>query len=559
MELREWTAAAVDPGEGPPEPEEWVPVEDPGSPARFADERAVAYRTKFTDPREGGERALLRLRGLYAHARVWLNGERVGSHDTYFTPFRTVFDPADENELVVECRAPTDRFGGVFQTPLVWPEASVPGIRWGASVEPVPANVITDLTVRPDTGDETGINAIVTIDARTDLNGRIRLSLSPEGTDGASALSQVGVSADAGERVTVQGRLSVRDPDRWWPRGFGPQNRYTVRAALGKSERTTKTGFRTVEYGERGLFVNGTQIPVRGVVSLPADGPQTVAETVERAVAANATLIRWYGHAPPTALADAADAAGVLVQQDVPLAPGALDVERARLVARTLAGEYGHHPSLAVFGVHDDAYGFDATAEEGARRVVRATGQGDRAVTATAAVAALPDDVPAIPVTGLGAGHDGAVSKSWILDGYAGTDCAFDAGAHTRYVVPETAEQAARATETLRRSGRPFVTAFSPPSAASVTESIGAAFEPVGVFLDDPETAEPRVVVVNDTPESVASELEWSAGGESGTLPAEVGPVSREAIGEISVPLDAPRVELSLPVAERTVTNRYER
>lgn len=181
MNLHEWTAAAVEPGDGPPEADDWQTV-DPAAPDAFAGEHAVAYRTEFADPREDDERALLTLRGLYAHARVWLNGEFVGRHDTYFTPFRTVFDPEAENELLVECRAPEDRFGGVFETALVSERERVPGIRWGASVEGVPAAVITDLTVRTaETDEEVGVNAIVTIDAGSDLDGRVRLSLQPEG------------------------------------------------------------------------------------------------------------------------------------------------------------------------------------------------------------------------------------------------------------------------------------------------------------------------------------------------------------------------------------------
>ncbi len=559
MELREWTAAAVDPGEGPPKADEWVSVEVPGSPARFAGERAVAYRTTVSDPRDGEGRALLCLRGLYAHARVWLDDEFLGSHDTYFTPFRAVFEPEEENELLVECRAPEDRFGGSFQTPVIPPEESVPGIRWDSHVEPVPETVITDLSVRPDETDTTGVNAIVTLDAGTDITGRIRLSLSPEGTDGASSLSHVSVSADAGERVTVQGHLSVRDPDRWWPRGFGSQNRYTVRAAFGESERTTKTGFRTVEWGNEGLSINGTEIPIRGMVSVPSNS-QSAVEIVERAVETNANCIRCHGYAPPKTLYDAANEAGVLVLQDVPLSPGALDIERARQVARMLAGEYVHHPSLAAFCVHDDAYEFDLTTDEGERHVLRATGGGNRATTAMAAATALPDDISVFPTTGFDA--DGTDTEAWLLDGYSGSDYSFDAGAHTRYVVPgtdaEAAAQSRRAIETLRCSGRPLVTVFSPPSAEATDESIRAGFEPVGVFLDDSTATESHIVVVNDTPESVSGELEWSAGVENETLSVEVGPLSQQNVGEISVLPDA-RVELSLSLGGRTVTNSYER
>jgi hypothetical protein len=552
MQLREWTAAAVAPGDGPPEADDWRTIENPASPERFAGEEAVAYRTTFADPREDEGRALLTLRGLYAHARVWLNGAFVGSHDTHFTPFRVVFDPEAENELLVECRAPADRFGGVFETHLVPAVESVPGVRWGARVHGVPANVITDLTVRTDEiGGNAGVNAIVTIDAGTDISGRVRLSLRPEGEDGASALTHVGVSASAGGRVTVQGRLSVRDPDRWWSRGFGPQHRYVVRASLGGHERTATTGFRTIEYDSEGLSVNGTRIPVRGIVAVPGEGSAT--ETIERAVETNANLIRWYGHVPPEPFYEAADETGVLVMQDVPMSAGALDAERARLVARTLAGAVGHHPSLAAFGVHDDSHEFDVTTDEGRWRVLRSTGTGGGA-TATAAATALPDQTTVIYTSGLDAGTDGPVGASWVLDGRS------ESGTQTRYVVPGAdgaATRAKRAIEALRLSNEPFITAFHPPEAT--LDTIATAFEPVGVFLDDPTAAEPQVVVCNDTPESVAGDLDWTAGGESGTLPVDVAALAREWVGAIDVPANAERVELSLAVAERCVTTGYKR
>jgi hypothetical protein len=553
MKLREWTAAAVDSDDGPPEADDWRAIESPASPERFAGERAVAYRTRFADPRDGEGRALLTLRGLYAHARVWLNGKFVGSHDTYFTPFRTAFDPEAENELLVECRAPEDRFGGVFETNLTPEGERVPGIRWGARVEGVPENVITDLTVRTDNNDgEAGVNAIVTIDAGSDLDGRVRLSLRPEGSDGASALTQVGVTASAGGRVTVQGRLSVRDPGRWWSRGVGSQNRYVVRATLGEHERTATTGFRTIEYGTDGLFVNGTRVPVRGLVSLPTEA--SASDAIERAVETNANLIRWYGHVPPESFHEAADAAGILVMQDVPMSPGALDAERARLVARTLAGAVGHHPSLAAYGIHDDALGFDVTTEEEGWRVRRSTDDGG-AATATAAATALPNDSVVFSTPGLDAGTEERVGDSWVLDGYAGT------GARTRYVVPETdgeeATRARRAIEALRLSNEPVITAVHP--SVATTDAIGTAFEPVGVFLDDVAAAEPQAIVVNDTTESVAGDLDWTAGGESGALSVDIAPLTRESIGAIDVPADAERVELSLVAGERRVTNEYER
>jgi hypothetical protein len=556
MELGEWEAAAVDPGEGPPTTDEWVAV-DSLRPPRFAGEHAVAYRTTFADPCGGAGRALLELRDLAPRGQVWLNGEFRGAHDTPFTPFRSVFEPAAENELVVECRAPKNQVVNAEESPVN--ESTIPGIRQ-ASVEPTSQNVITDLTIRHyETDDGSGVNAIVTVDVATDLRDRIELSLRPAGTDGMSALSQVGVTADAGERVTVRGQLTVRDPDRWWPRGFGAQNRYTVHAALGESERTATTGFRTVESRSEGIVVNGTRVPIRGWCSRSA-----TPETVEHALAANATLVRSVERVPPPAFYDAADEAGLLVCQDVPLDPGGLDIERPRRVARTLGGAYGHHPSLAGFGVRDDAASFASVADEGDRYALRATGSGDPAATATAAAEALPNDVPAFVFPSFDAGPEEVSNpNAWLLDGYAGGDDPLDADTHTRYVVPGTAADAAaragRALEQLRESGRPIVTALPPAADDHDIDPIETAFAPVKAFLDESTPGETRVVVVNDTPEPATGDLSWTAGDADGTLSVEIGSLSRSVVGEIDVPIEAQRVELSLPIDDQEITTTVDR
>jgi beta-mannosidase len=440
VELGEWGAAVADPDEKPPDRVAWTPVEVPGSPPAFAGAEAVVYRTTFPDPRGSDtERALLDLRGLYAHARIWLNGTLLGSHDAYFVPFRRAFEPAAENELLVTCRAPEDPFGGVHDTALVAPERSVPGILWGASVEAVPANFVADLAVRPrgidprgtdagdgpgraDAGSQSGgaagdgnlegprIDVTVTVNAGTDLRDRIALSSSPVGFEGSSSAGRIAVDAAAGERVRVEGSLPVREPERWWPRGFGEPRRYAVRASLGGSEQVVKTGFRTVAYGEDGLVVNGQRVPARGFESLPgataSAGPgagDRATSAVERAAAANANLLRPHAHVPPPAFHEAAAAAGVLVHQPLPYCAGEFDVERGRAVARALGAQHGHRPSLVAFGVPEDSrrlFGEDRPADDPGWRSRRAL---DPTLTAAAAAvtAALPDGYPAFPLAGL--------------------------------------------------------------------------------------------------------------------------------------------------------------
>lgn len=470
MELADWQGARVEPAASEsarpagsaapplPDPEGWIDVALPGSPAEFAEADAVAYRTTFLDPRSGqrqdgeadatGEdRALVELRGLYARARVWLNGEYLGSHDTHFAPARFTVEPRAANELVVLCRRPAGRFGGALDTALVAPEESVPAIRWGASVDPIPATRIVDLSLRShETVAESWIDATVTVEAGTDLDDRIALSLAPEGFEGGSAMTRVGVSAAAGERVTVAGRLPVRDPPRWWPRDFGDQHRYTVTASLGASQRTATTGFVSHEYGEDGLLVNDTRVPARGIETLPPSPGSDPTAVVEDALAANATVVRPHAHVPPPEFYEACDEAGLLVWQPLPYCAGAFDVERGRTIARRLGERYGHRPSLAAFGMFDapeqffagsdadtepagdaalsvrgllsrsNAPGSDAeTAAEsetararasdpgkgGDWQVRRTLGDLTHGAAAAAVIGALPDERPVLPAPGL--------------------------------------------------------------------------------------------------------------------------------------------------------------
>ena len=354
MSLTDWTGAAVDApaGDEPPSPEEYHPVEVPGRPERFADADAVAYRTEFADPREGDERATLELRGLYARARIWLNGDLLGEHDAYFVPARYELDLEEENELVVVCRAP-ERFGGVYATDRVPAERAVPGIWWGAELRTRPATFVDSLSLSPRrTDDGAVIDARLAVEAGEDLDDRISLSVRPQGFRGGGVMERARVEADAGERIVVEKTLELRDPAYWWPTGHGPQHQYAVRARLGDDERVVKTGLREVEYGADGLLVNGQRVPARGFSLLPTGDPTW---DVERAANAGANLVRARGHVAPAEFYEACADAGLLVWQDLPLCgPGDYDGERATGLAETLSTHLERHPSVAAFGVHDE-------------------------------------------------------------------------------------------------------------------------------------------------------------------------------------------------------------
>ncbi|MFC7081122.1 glycosyl hydrolase 2 galactose-binding domain-containing protein [Halorussus caseinilyticus] len=331
MSLTDWTGAAVEPpaGDGPPSPDEWHPVEVPGRPERFADADAVAYRTEFADPREGDERATLELRGLFAHARIWLNGELLGEHDAYFVPARYELDPQADNVLVVECRSP-ETFGGVYATDRVPDERAVPGIWWAADLETHPETFIDALTLTPRrTDDGAVIDAELEVEAGESLSDRISLSVRPQGFRGGGVMERARIEADAGERVSVTKTLELRDPAYWWPAGHGPQHRYAVRARLGDSEAVVKTGLSEIRRADEGdgLLVNGQRVRARGFSLLPTGDPTW---DVERAANANANFVRASGHVPPAEFYETAAEAGLLVWQDLPISGATSTTPTAR-------------------------------------------------------------------------------------------------------------------------------------------------------------------------------------------------------------------------------------
>jgi beta-mannosidase len=616
--LGEWSGASVESDGERPDPDVWTPLDGLGRPPAFSGADAVAYRTEFDDPRSPeDERAVLELRGLYAHARVWLNGDLLGEHDAYFRPFRTTFEPAETNELVVECRAPADRFGGIHDTDAV-PEAdATPGIWWGADLETLPGTAIVDLDATPHlVDDEAKIDVRAVVETDESLDDRITFSLRPEGEfQSRGMMDRAAVEADAGERAVVEHTIDVRDPSLWWPAALGPQHRYTVRAKLGDHTRQITTGLRSITRDDDGLLVNGERLRARGFVLDSA----TTAD-VDRALEANANLVRMHAHAPPQAVYEACSEAGLLVWQDLPLTgPGTFDADRGTDLANTLVATYGHHPCLAAAGVVSDPVDpFPDTLGSGTfdrlRLRWRAWRTGYDHGPAETVADAFPADLPVFPVAGpLGCTPDAAhlypgwdygdaADIEWLCDRYDLDDvvgafgaAAFGAAEPEEFAgfdrekhddrVPDADDPAAsqryqaRVTkcvaEALRRRRATVLAVDSlrdtgdagtgvlerDGSEKTAYEAVAAAFEPVQATLTDPTAgASTPVTVVNDTAGRVSGAVTVETGDDALTddpLDVTVDPHETATAGDVSVPADAASVTLSFTTDDRTVTNRY--
>jgi len=618
--MPEWEAAAGEPGDGKPTPSEWQPVDVPGRPATLADAERVAYRTSVADTRAPDETmAVLRLDGLYDGGTVWVDDERVADTDSVVERVRVPFEPDGETEIVVACDAPDDRFGGIHDTDRVPAGDSVPGIWWGAEITTHPGTVVLDVGAEARTvdGGERGlVEASVRVYARERVDDRLTLTMRPVGQSrGRGMMDRTAVEGDPGEITTAEKTIELRDPSLWYPREFGDQNRYEVRAKLDGEVATATTGFATVDYDEGGLTVDGESVPVRGVTlqdATPAD--------VERAVEVNANLVRGHAHALPPDVYEACDAVGLLVWQDLPLTgPGGFDVDRGEALVGDLVDRYGGHPSLAAVAVHDDPTGTFVTRVDNTTmgrlrlrwRLWRSSY--DRG-PAESVAAAVPDTVATFPVVGdpasdpdaaaLYPGWDfGSVDDlDWLRERFDSADvvgefgagslavadsettAGFDRAKHDAVVdgegVPASQEYQANVVRTvaerLRADGTPVVVANALRDTGDggmgvygrdggqkrATEALTTAFEPVRAILPDSGTGELETVVVNDTPQNRTVTLTWAAAnGEETVADGERDLTVRaggRATAPVTVPAGATVVELRARSDHGSTTVRYD-
>ncbi|MEN5209854.1 glycoside hydrolase family 2 protein [Stenotrophomonas terrae] len=378
---------------------------------------AWEYRARFDVDAETLARAHAELRfdGLDTFAEVRLNGQPLLKADNAHRTWRARVDGrlrAQGNELQIVFRSPIrtllpqvqampHKIAGNYPSPygdepkdaMVGNFVRKPAYHFGWDWGPryVTAGVwrqvhldswdqqrITDLSVRTDALDADAARLSVLLQVeQADAAATQKVVVDVLGPDGAKVaqLTQ-DIALTPGEN-TVSLPLQIDKPRRWWPVGYGAQDRYTVQARLGDGKQdalvsSIRIGLRTVQLqreedkdGGQGFafVINGVPVFAKGANVIPFDAfparvtRERLRRDLQAARDANMNMLRNWGggYYEDDAFYDIADELGLLVWQDFMfgggMQPGYDPAFRANVVAeaRDNIRRLRHHPSIVLW------------------------------------------------------------------------------------------------------------------------------------------------------------------------------------------------------------------
>jgi len=350
------------------------------------------YRAKFDFKPEPGKNYFLRFNGVFYYAKVWLNGENLGTHAGYFSPFE--FDVSrllkERNILAIEVNCPYEEgehkkrhVTGVFGYWDVISWKRNPGGIW-REVEIVEVGNARLKNVWLGTTGLTGENANIQLSGEMlSMSSeretyKVLVDLEPENFSGKSFHLEFGLDAAPGKSSFAK-KFTLEKPSLWntWDRGSPNLYRVTVKSVLNGSVQDQAqflTGIRTVEKrcqkGQRqeGLCwefaLNGKPIYIRGNNYAPADAylaralPETYRKDIALARDSYYNMIRVHAHVDRPELYEQCDRAGIMIWQDFPLQgmyaheQGILD--EATNQAPEMVYLLGSHPSVVFYSCQNE-------------------------------------------------------------------------------------------------------------------------------------------------------------------------------------------------------------
>jgi beta-mannosidase len=357
-------------------PEVTVPGHWRATPALARSDGPVLYRRRFEVDGPGpGRRRFVVLEGIFYYGDVWLDGAYLGATEGYFSPhaFELPEHRGGDHLLAVEVACPREldtrakrMVTGVFSHWDCLDPAWNPGGLWRPVrlSETGPVRIARMRCLCTEATEDRGRLLVnVTLDAAGGpTSGRLRARLTGPGVAVDHSRDQ---TLAAGQNH-LRWALEVDHPPRWWPWRYGEQPLVDLELTVEidgepSDARRLRTAFREVRgdgwqfhvNGERLFLMGSNQGPAR--MELAEASPDLLGGDIRAAREANLDVVRLHAHVTRPEVYAAADEAGLLLWQDMPLQwEYAREARRpAADQARALVDLVGHHPSVAVWCGHN--------------------------------------------------------------------------------------------------------------------------------------------------------------------------------------------------------------
>lgn len=295
-----------------------------------------------------GRRLAIFLERVHWFSELWVEGRMAGACDSLSVPHRFEFvAPAGRFRLALRVdNTPRIPIGRICHALTDWTQTNWNGVIGRMTLYPADEG-LADVRVAAD-------RDRLTVTGLAGMPGRLKVSAGSRVTEHDVRAGPFRIEGDA------------RELELWSPR---EPNGFEATVSLEGASVTVRAGRSWIAAEGKRILWNGEPLFLRGTLEccvFPKTGYPPTDEAawekvMTRAKAFGLNHMRFHSWCPPEAAFAAADAAGIIVQVELPLWTGTWPVSSdaalldfCRREALSILAEYGHHPSFGLFALGNE-------------------------------------------------------------------------------------------------------------------------------------------------------------------------------------------------------------